>query len=239
MLKNKIYCIGDSHISLFSGNNNMIEIYPIFHGSVLKYIKSMIIYIFRTLRFQTFDRYTYFKVYRIGAVLAYSLNKTNTTLKGREKIFKLLKKIPKRSKILFSFGEIDCRAHIQKQVEKQQIEVSKVIDDTVKAYAEFLNEVQMLGYQVYVWNAIPNNGNFISKEFPAIGTLEERINIVNEFNKKVKLFCENSGIFFITIIDELSDADNRIDKKYYMDDIHLSHLAMDLLKLKYSQYFNF
>lgn len=239
MLKNKIYCIGDSHISFFSGNNNMIEIYPIFHGSVLKYIKSMIIYTYRTLRFQTFDRYTYFKVYRIGAVLAYSLNKQNTTLKGREKIFRLLKRTPVGSRVLFAFGEIDCRAHIQKQAQKQQIEVSKVIDDTIKAYGEFLDEVQKLGYHVYVWNAIPNIGNFISEEFPAIGTLEERMNIVNEFNNKVKNFCENSEKKFITIADELLDADNRIDKKYYMDDIHLSHLAMDLLKLKYSQYFNF
>lgn len=234
-----IYCIGDSHISFFSGNEKMVEIYPIYSGNYIQYIKGYLSYIFYTLRNQTFDKYEYIKTYRIGAVLAYSLNKQKTTLKGREKIFRLLKKIPAGSMVLFSFGEIDCRAHIQKQAKRQQVEVSKVIDETVKVYGEFLDEVQMLGYHIYVWNAIPNIGNFISEEFPAIGTLEERMNIVNEFNNKVKNFCKNSEKNFITITDELLDIKNKLDKKYYIDNIHLSQSAIQLLKSKYVNDFDF
>lgn len=218
----------------------MIEIYPIYNNNLLQYFIDFSRYIFNTIRYKTFDKYKYIKVYRIGSVLAYSLNKQNTTLKGREKIFRLLNKIPYESKILFAFGEIDCRTHIKKQSQKQRIEVSKIIDDTIKAYGEFLDEIQNLGYHVHVWNVIPNAGDFESEEFPAIGIMDERFNIVVEFNEKLRKYCENTNKVFLSIMDNLV-ANNyyKVNPEYYMDNIHLSEKAIALLNVNNAKGFDF
>ncbi len=114
-----------------------------------------------------------------------------------------------------------------------------MIDDTIKAYGEFLDEVEKLGYHVHVWNVIPNAGDFESEEFPASGTMDERLNIVVEFNEKLKKYCENSNKVYITIIDNLMYNDKKPNIEYYMDNIHLSEKAISLLNVNNAKELDF
>ena len=87
---NPIYCVGDSHVSFFSGVNLIQPLFPE----------------------KSIDYYPYFKTARLGPALAYNLCEEGTQSLGREKLFDFLQKRHVSDCILLSFGEIDCRAHI-------------------------------------------------------------------------------------------------------------------------------
>ena len=103
-----------------------------------------------------------------------------------------------------------------------------------------LDEIQNLGYHVHVWNVIPNAGDFESEEFPAIGIMDERFNIVVEFNEKLRKYCENTNKVFLSIMDNLV-ANNyyKVNPEYYMDNIHLSEKAIALLNVNNAKGFDF
>jgi len=138
-----------------------------------------------------------FKTFRIGAVLAYSLSKYDSSLKGRELIKVLLdrkipreyRQIPPNSNVLLSFGEIDCRAHIIRNGIKWKRDVETIIEDTVGSYFSVIYEIKELGYNPIVWGVIPSGHRkrfAENKEFPAFGTCQERNYITKLFNNYLK-----------------------------------------------------
>lgn len=220
---NQTYCIGDSHVSFFSGLNRIIDLWP----------------------FEVNNNIRGFKCYRLGPVLAYNLSVYGSTTKGRELLMILLnrgvpdekKLIPSGSRIILCFGEIDCRAHIQKIAEKKNLAIEDVIEHTVRSYIKVIKEIHDLGYELYVWNAIPNNGDSENKDFPSVGTKKERINICLIFNKLLAKYCSELNVEFLTILDKL--INNGVpDSYYYMDSIHLSPKAFPLFKEKYAEKFD-
>ena len=59
-----------------------------------------------------------------------------TTTQGRETIFEILEhEVPANAQVMLVFGEIDCRAHIQMQSEKQGKPIASVIESCVANYA--------------------------------------------------------------------------------------------------------
>lgn len=82
------YVIGDSHVSIFAGQNglNKPDLLP---------------------KFRTFN---------ISARLAFNFGKNDHPVTVA--VDKVLKEIPAGSPVIFSFGEIDCRCHIWDEVSK-------------------------------------------------------------------------------------------------------------------------
>jgi hypothetical protein len=79
-----IYVFGDSHVSIFTGEDKDIRI----HGKGRPWVESTL---------------GDFKIRRIGTHTAYNL-------RNKEYLFKHIEEhIPKGAKIILSFGEIDCR----------------------------------------------------------------------------------------------------------------------------------
>ena len=120
-LKFNIYCIGDSHASFFSGYDRI----PL--GWPNKFI----------------NKFSFLKSYRLGPVLAYNLCNFNTRSKGREKLLYILTHfIPLGSKVLFCFGEIDCRAHLFKQSEIQKRDIHEIIRECVDRYFSVIKDTK-------------------------------------------------------------------------------------------------
>jgi hypothetical protein len=215
-----IYCIGDSHVDFFSGQNKVQPIWPEPSNDILPY----------------------FRTYRLGAVLAFSLCEYGTRQKGRELIYVLLdrdvplpdREISPESKTLLCFGEIDCRAHLLRQAELQKRDIASVVEECVERYFSVILEIQQLGYEVLVWNAIPSSrhDHIPNKEFPAYGTCLERNRVTRLFNSYLSDLCSSSDAKFISIFDDLVDSQGLTRMEYYSDQVHLSQKAMPLALTK-------
>lgn len=200
----KIIFIGDSHASFFSGYNHIQPVYPE----------------------QSINRYNISGI-RLGPVLSYSLHKSNTTNKGREKLFKILEEHnPLDCIVGLAFGEIDCRCHIVKNAEKANITIEESVERCCSKYEEVIEEINYLGYKIIVWNVIPTSPQSLSnEEFPHYGTDIEREKITQLFNNYIKNKICKGNVYFLDIYDSLISNNRRIEH-FFFDGVHLSQSAM-------------
>jgi len=205
----KFHCIGDSHVSFFSGYNQLLPLYP----SKGK------------------GKYSDFVGYRIGAVLAYSLVKENSSQRGREKIFELLGSFEKDEIIIFLFGEIDIRCHLLKQTNNSTKNLSNVIDECVNRYVEFLIQIRELGYSVIVMAPVPTSNNY-DPEYPYFGNMIERNNCTNLFNEDLKNKSKIFNIPYFCINQFLIKKNLYTRSEFFFDALHLSTLTIPLVKLQ-------
>lgn len=207
-LNHGITCIGDSHSSFFSGQERIQRTWPK----------------------RSRDRWPFFHSYRIGPALAYNLTRTGTTSRGREKLFEVLHdRVAPGRRVLLCFGEIDCRAHLVKQVRSQQTPPETVAASCVNQYFQVVQEVHALGFQVMVWNVVPPTlMPSEQSEFPIIGSFTERMAITRHFNSSLQIRCHQTGIPFVSIFDALLDEQGLPDARYFPDKIHLGPQAIPL-----------
>ncbi len=213
-----IYCIGDSHSNFFYGQDKIINGHEI-SESLLQC----------------------FKVYHLGPSLAYSLSSLGSTVQGREQVFSLIEnKIPKGSRVLFCFGEIDCRYHILKQAKEKNKDVQVVMEDCINRYFKFIKEIKAKGYEVFIWGVIPSAHDSVpvDQKLPRFGGCAERNILTRKFNERLKELTAKESIKYISIFEQLVDENNISKQDYYMDDIHLSQEAMPLTIKQLSDVFD-
>lgn len=206
-----IHCIGDSHVSFFSGEDVIQPVWPSASN----------------------DRLPRFKTYHIGATLAYNLPREGTRTRGREKLFEILSQnAPTGATVLLSFGEIDCRVHLVKQAQKNNTPIDEVVNDCLDQYFKVVADIAALGYQLIIYNAVLSRprlrGVHRTKEdaYATYGTTEERNEAIRIFNAGAKKRCGMAGVFFLENIPHLTDRRGLIPTWYFFDSIHLSQRAM-------------
>ena len=199
-IKMIINCIGDSHASFFSGFDRMIPEWPQKGKNFLGNIAA----------------------YRIGAILAYSLQKKRH--KGRKLLFNITKTLnPENDIVMLCFGEIDCRTQIVKQARSKNMSIEQTVEFTVKKYFSVIMEIKDLGFKTWAWNVIlPQMQHIDSEECPSVGTYNERKESTQLFNEKLRCLCARNGVKFVYIADKISN-------EHYMDGIHLSQKAMPIM----------
>ena len=178
---------------------------------------------------KSFDKYLFLKSYWFGAVLAYNLCSFKTRNKGREKLLYLLDHIlPSGSKVLFCFGEIDCRAHLLKQAEIRGRPIQEITRECVDRYFSVIKETKERGFDVLVFNVIPSGiiDNANNLEFPFYGTKLERNRVSKYFNEYLKQKLNKFNITFIDFFDKLVSENYKTKTSYYLDGVHLSQKAM-------------
>ena len=209
-----IHCIGDSHANFFSGSDEMQPEWPAPD-------------IENTLPF--------FKSYRIGPVLAYNLCEYGTSTKGREKLEELLNLLEPGSYIMFCFGEIDCRAHIILQSQKQNRSLETIIVEVVERYFSVILQTRTMGFEPLIWNVIPsapteiNNRIIVPPQYLFYGSCEERNSITRFFNQTLEGLTKSTNIHFLNIFDQLFLEEGSVNPAYFTDEIHLSQKAMPLV----------
>lgn len=206
-----IHCIGDSHAGFFTGRDS---IFPDNSEA-------------RPLPF--------FKVYHLGPVLAYNLPESGTTSGGREKLFSLLEEeISPGGWVMTVFGEIDCRAHLLRQAEKQARPIREIAAECAERYFGVVKEIRQQGFRVIVYNAIPSLPEKSSwaegkeDEFPTYGTQAERNEAICHFNDALRQLCDSESVHFLENYDRLVDDAGKPRREYFMDKIHLAQTAMPL-----------
>lgn len=204
-----IHCIGDSHVSVFNGKDIISDGYPCPHDSI-----------------------PYFRTYRLGPYLAYSIGNENHG--GYQKLLSILRGIPVGSYVMLSFGEIDCRRHAVRQAELQKRDISDIVKECAEVYFKSVLRVRQLGYQVLVWAAVPtcnfNNATFVENDdWGYYGTYVERNKATSTFNLTLKKLCKDNDAPFISIENHLINNDYKSVEEYFMDSCHLSSKCIPLV----------
>lgn len=173
------------------------------------------------------------KAHRCGPTLAFSagrdgLKRVNISNKGMKP----------NDWIVFSFGEIDCRAHIHKH--RQQNSYQNQIDHIVKTYFNTIKlnkDLIKFDINIAVNNIVPVTPYERLKKFNNItiaGTDEQRKTYVKYFNSKLKEYCDLNNYLFIDIharyadnngflIPQLSDGNLHIGNPKYIIDFLREH----------------
>lgn len=198
-----IHCIGDSHVSVFTGHDCMP---PIWHP----------------MR-RSDDKSKYFRTYRIGAATAYQLE-------GKIPIIDFIIErapISKDDKMLFCFGEVDIRAHLIKQSIDKERDIEEVVKECVDRYFNTIMHFKGKGYDMMVWGPIASwSEKAPYTSGPSYGTTLERNNATRIFNNYLEEKCNGNGVVFLSIFDKMLLDDGNTDPKYLdpWEDCHI-HLV--------------
>lgn len=209
MLTDKtFYCIGDSHVSIFSGTNAKQPIWPE----------------------KSNDTLTKFKTYKLGPVTAHNLCESGTSTNGREKLLDIVDNIPEGSNLILCFGEIDCRINILKKVDKTNISLNDLVKDTIDRYFSVVLELQSRAFNVFVMGVPPSNpidpDYSNSYEWGAYGTVAQRNKVSKMFNDYLNQKCRTHQICFISIFDELMSLSSVSRQRFFRDGIHLNSTVL-------------
>lgn len=208
-----IYCIGDSHASIFSGNDEIQPIYPELSN----------------------DTIAFFKSYRIGPATAYNI------ISKKNIINEIISKnnLTKNDYIMFCFGEVDCRAHLLKQSNIQKKSVDEIVKECVNRYFDTIFDYHNLGYNVLVWGPIGSWNDERKYTGVSYGSCYERNMITKLFNDYLMKKCDEKNIIFLSIFYDMLD-ENLITNSFYLDDfpgchIHLSKRAIGKILEKFEE----
>ncbi len=203
-----IHCIGDSHASIFSGSDTMQPEWPN----------------------RSHDLLPFFRSYRIGPATAYNIETKRNII---DEIINSSVNLDK-DYVAFCFGEVDCRAHLKKQIDLQKRETKDIVLECVSRYFKTILHYSNLGVKSIAWGPVASHG----KENPyttgpSFGTDEERNKITQLFNEMLKSMCDEEGIKFLTAFYEMTTESNGFRKTNteYTDSvgIHLNNNAVGMI----------
>ena len=116
--------------------------------------------------------------------------------------------------LCFGFGEVDCRCHIQKQINLGR-EEDEIIDALVKEYFNVISDSCKKFAEIYVLAIIftsdqtsyeERNGP-ITHEFPFVGTNADRVRFTAKVNAGLEIYCQERGFKFFNPYDRDRYAD--------------------------------
>ena len=169
----------------------------------------------------------------IGPSIAFSLNRYKTRSRTMEKVDHIFneKIIPAGAMAVFSFGEIDLRAHVYRLVDAE-VGVEEMVGRVAANYRDFLIDMKQRGHALGVWAAIAQcPDDRIIRRYPVFGTELERNQATRLFNARMKEICRDLGVSFFSVFDDLVDQDGKTRFEYYRnaDPIHITQKARPLL----------
>jgi len=174
-----------------------------------------------------------FRIFHIGPSTAYKLGFKQSTTKGRQKVIKILNKIYKNKplNVIFVFGELDVRIHINKAVKEKKISLDKAVKETVNSYISFLILVKKKHplLNIYVYNVLPQGEEKNVYDFPYYAAKAKRRIIAEKLNKELKEQSALNSFKFIYIYDNLIDENKNRKKEYIFDDVHFNRKIMPLV----------
>jgi FkbM family methyltransferase len=158
-----------------------------------------------------------FSAYRFGPYLAYNLNE-------KSEILKVANSLGQDDNLLICFGEIDCRAQVNKNI-TEETDYKKVIDNIIERYFDVISKIS--NKNKIVFGVIPDlkdnpyqyyYENHLEDFDCPRGTHEERKEYKKYFNQKLIEKSEELGYKYISISDYIENS----KELYALDDIHLA-----------------
>ena len=139
-------------------------------------------------------------------------------------------------KIIFCFGEIDCRLHIYYHFVKENISPGTLIDNTISNYLLFLRQVKQ---SFAVFNIVPA-GTWQGPEINWKGITTPvgiRKTIHNEFHHKINEMCMRQDFKVIDIWPDIMDDSGFAKRELKCDEVHLGKAALPIILTKIAEVF--
>lgn len=127
--------------------------------------------------------------------------------------------------VIFSFGEIDCRCHINKHI-SDILDYKQIIDSIIENYFIQIKIAvdNLSNVKTVIYNVVPpvkKKSTSENKEFPFLGTDNERKNYVLYFNEKLKQKCIEYNYIFFDIYNNYIDEEGFLKKKLSDGHVHI------------------
>jgi O-antigen/teichoic acid export membrane protein len=172
--------------------------------------------VFRKLNGSTRTGRLKYRTTFVRGASARSLTNYNSQTNARKIFQKRLTSINKKSKIIFLAGEVDCGATFWLQQKKNKnLDEITFINESIKRYSTFLNEMSNMGFEVYVLSApLPiltddeavNNSIGLRQTLDCLQSDVERLTQL--FNCNLQKSLEKTNIHYINITKYILGADN-------------------------------
>lgn len=144
--------------------------------------------------------------------------------------------IKEDSVVIFVYGEIDVRCHIGKQRDLFNRSQDEIIDTLARNYLlTILQNLMHKRLTCIVCSVTPPSLTADSPDFPVYGSLEDRVNISRQLNAKLADLCARTGILFLDIYKEYSNADGTLNIKLAPDKTHIHPAFNEPIKKKLEQ----
>ncbi|MCH9616907.1 MAG: hypothetical protein SP4CHLAM5_03830 [Chlamydiia bacterium] len=120
--------------------------------------------------------------------------------------------------LVFCFGEIDVRCHIDKQVTKEKRELDEVLSKLVEGYLLQIKKIAKK-YKVIpvIFGVTPPVRELTVDGYPSVGPAEARVKYTKRLNAKLK----KSKILYFDVFDEYSMADGTLKMKFSDGVMHI------------------
>ena len=141
--------------------------------------------------------------------------------------------------ICISYGEVDCRCHIQQQINLNFNE-DDIIQNLIEKYFKTIKNNINKHFKIIIIGIIPptskicyeNKNGPITHEYPFIGSDEDRVRFTNKMNNLIQEYCDNNNFIYFnpysyytrengTLKYELSDSTVHLgDTNYFLEQFY-------------------
>jgi hypothetical protein len=164
---------------------------------------------------------------------------------GRDKMIPNWKPCSSRDTVVFSFGEVDCRAHIGKQIALGRTE-NEVIDTLTKDYMNTIRAiarcrvsvVTVIPPRVIVVAVIPPTArkdyeaNYLNGGFPFVSSDEERVRYTKSVNARLYELCRQSNFIFFDPYEPYTRDDGCLRRELSDGNVHIGDTTHVLSSFK-------
>jgi len=208
----KIYIVGDSHVSVFGGRDAVVPRWPQVALSLLPSMQPV----------------------HLGPVTAHNWNSETSTSRGQALFWEFTERLAdRRVPIFLSAGEIDCRAHLLKKMPVSEFSVAAGLQETVNRYFTFIDYLRREDLNIGVLS--PPASMFKQerdKDFPYHGSERERNAVTRTFTAALDAACKMREIPFLNQFDFTVDPSDATRRAFYWDGVHLGTAAVPRLVSK-------
>lgn len=134
----------------------------------------------------------------------------------------------KDKKIIFLFGEIDCRVHIVRKHYRTNQSIKNLAKASAARYAGYVKRLRKEGYDIAISCVFPT-GSRRSSGAKFNGADYERSQATMCMNDYLKLFCSTEEIPFLNFYPYLTNKNKR-RRDLISDDVHLNTKVANIFK---------
>ena len=216
-----LHVIGDSHSSFCF--TNVVPMATSRENSILRYKQKN-----KTIKLPC-------SIHWLGPVTMFRVGRDNINLINLKTM-----KAKENDIVVFLFGEIDIRCHIEKQSNLQKRSSDIIIDEMVEKYISCIvdNKKQFNTLHCIVGTIVPPTDRAYSEKFPFYGSLETRIALTKKLNTKLHEHCAKHDLPILDLYTDYSTSKGDLkaelaDRSVHIDSKHNFAIKKNLLKLLY------
>lgn len=126
--------------------------------------------------------------------------------------------------VIFAYGEIDVRCHINKQINQHSRSLDAVIDTLASNYVHAIlhNRSCYNDLICMIYSVTPPRDGLNNPDFPCSGTIEDRVIATKQLNAKLSELCAQHDILFIDVYDHYALADGTLNLALSDESVHIS-----------------